>query len=88
MTRHEQGLQELAKVFGPDSSAATISMLNEIYEPFADFLIGTFGDIYGSDVLDLKAKELLVIASLVSQRDTRPQLKVHIKAALKAGLSK
>ncbi len=88
MSRHEKGLRELAKVFGKESAEATISMLQEIYAPSADFLIGTFGDMYGDEVLDLRAKELLVIASLISQRDTRPQLKVHIKAALKAGLSK
>ncbi len=88
MNRHEIGLQELVKVFGKESTEATVDMLREIYVPFADFLIGTFGDMYSDEVLDLKAKELLVIASLISQRDTRPQLKIHIKAALKAGLSK
>lgn len=88
MNRHEKGLQELAKVFGKESSEATVTMLKESYAPFADFLIRTFGDMYGDEVLDLKAKELLVIASLISQRDTRPQLKTYIKAALRAGLNK
>jgi 4-carboxymuconolactone decarboxylase len=60
--------------------------IQEIHPPFLDFLKGTFFDIYNDEILDLKTKEIIVITSLITQKDTKPQLKSHIKAALTAGV--
>ena len=50
-------------------------------------LLAGFGEVYGEEVLDLKTKEIIVLSSLITQKDTKPQLKMHIQASLQAGLS-
>jgi 4-carboxymuconolactone decarboxylase len=46
-----------------------------------------FGDIYSRNVLDLKSKEIAVVAALAAMGNTQPQLKVHINGALNTGCS-
>lgn len=87
MNQLEHGSKLMEKVFGNDVANQISQNLQASYPPMLDFLKSTFGEIYSNDVLDLKTKEIIVISSLVTQKDTKPQLKVHIKAALRAGLS-
>jgi 4-carboxymuconolactone decarboxylase len=47
-----------------------------------------FGDLYTRDVLDSKTRELATIAALTVQGSSLPQLKVHVKGALKCGATK
>ena len=44
-----------------------------------------FGDIYSRPALDLKKRELAVVAALTSLGNAGPQLKVHIHGALNVG---
>mgnify|MGYP003639729184 CR=1 FL=1 len=45
-----------------------------------------FGEFYAKDdLLDLKTRELVTIATLVTQGSTLPQLKIHIEGALNVG---
>ncbi len=62
--------------------------LNEISPDFFNLLKGTFYDIYSDKTLSLKIKEIVVISSLITQKDTKNQLKGHFAAALKAGVTK
>lgn len=87
MNKIEQGKQLRAEVFGDELSEASSQFLQSIYPPMLNFLDSTFGEVYGENVLDLKTKEIIVLASLVTQKDTKPQLKVHIHASLRAGIT-
>ena len=47
----------------------------------------SFGDIYSRDGLDLKSKEIAVVAALTALGNARPQLKIHLNGALYTGSS-
>lgn len=65
---------------------AVIARLREFIPDFADYLVEfPFGDIYSRPGLDLKARELAVIASLTALGNATPQLEVHINGALNVG---
>lgn len=87
MNKIEQGKQLRVEVFGDELSEASSQFLQSIYPPMLNLLDSTFGEVYGENVLDLKTKEIIVLASLVTQKDTKPQLKVHIQASLRAGIT-
>lgn len=86
--RKEKGAALMAEIFTEQAANSIEQQLNKIYPPFLDFLQETFSDIYSDHTLDLKTKEIIVLTTLITQKDTKPQLKTHIKAALKAGVTK
>lgn len=47
-----------------------------------------FGDIYTRPKLDLKSREIGVVAALTAMGNAAPQLKVHIHGALNVGCSR
>jgi 4-carboxymuconolactone decarboxylase len=47
-----------------------------------------FGDIYSRAGLDLKSREVAVVAALTALGNAAPQLKVHIHGALNVGCTK
>ena len=47
-----------------------------------------FGELYTRDVIDLKTRELCTVAALTVQGFSLPELKLHIKAALRCGASR
>ncbi len=61
------------------------------YDPwlpgFSEWQVGTvYGGVYARDGLDYKTRQLATVAALaVLGGQTRPQLKVHVKAALSIG---
>ena len=87
MNKTEQGRQLRAEVFGDEFSEASTQYLQGIYPPMLNLLYSTFAEVYGDNVLDLKTKEIIVLSSLITQKDTKPQLKLHIQAALRAGVT-
>ena len=46
-----------------------------------------FGDIYTKNGLDLKSKEIAVVAALTAMGTAKPHLKIHINGALNTGSS-
>jgi 4-carboxymuconolactone decarboxylase len=52
------------------------------------FVAYPFGEIYSRPGLDLKTRELVAIASLAAMGNARPQLVMHVHAALRAGCSR
>jgi 4-carboxymuconolactone decarboxylase len=46
------------------------------------------GDIYARDGLDFRSRELVAISSLATLGDTGPHLRIHIRAALRMGITK
>lgn len=87
-TRYERGLELLAEVDG-EGGANVIESLDEIAPDVGRYIVEfAFGEIYDRDALSLRDRELATIASLCTQGACEPQLKVHIRGALNAGLSR
>ena len=86
--RYEKGLAMLRKVDGKGGEAV-VESLKDIAPDFARYLIEfPFGDIYARPGLDLKSREIAVVAALTALGNAAPQLKVHIAAAMHVGCTK
>ena len=86
--RYERGWAKLREIDG-EQGERVIASLRDIAPDFARLLIEfPFGDIYTRSGLDLKARELAVVAALTALGNAAPQLKVHIHGALNVGCSR
>lgn len=84
--RYARGLAKLEEI---DGAAGThvIDSLRDIAPDFARYLIEfPFGDIYSRPGLDLRSREIAVVAALTAMGNAAPQLKVHIGGALNVGV--
>lgn len=87
-SRYTRGLAKLQEIDG-DGGQRVIDSLHGIAPDFARYLIEfPFGDIYSRPGLDLRSREIAVVAALTALGNATPQLKVHIKAALNVGVAK
>lgn len=86
-SRYDRGLAKLHEIDG-EAGANVISSLRDIAPDFARYLIEfPFGDIYSRPGLDLRSREIAVVAALTALGNAAPQLKVHIEGALNVGVS-
>ena len=86
-SRFTLGLALLSKIDG-DAGHSVIESLQDICPDLARFTIEyPFGDIYSRPALDLKSREIATVAALTALGNCRPQLKVHLNAALNVGCS-
>jgi len=84
-TRYQQGWAKLKEVDG-QVGEKVIESLRDIAPDFARMLIEfPFGDIYTRPDLDLKTRELAVVAALTALGNATPQLKVHLQGARNVG---
>jgi 4-carboxymuconolactone decarboxylase len=85
--RYEQGLAKLREIDG-EAGQRVVDSLADIAPDFARYLIEfPFGDIYSRPGLDLKSREIAVVAALTALGNAAPQLKVHIQGALNVGVT-
>lgn len=83
--RYQRGWEKLKEVDG-EAGERVIESLRDIAPEFARILIEfSFGDIYSRPGLDLKSREIAVVAALTALGNATPQLKVHIHGALNVG---
>lgn len=86
--RYLRGWAKLKEVDG-EAGENVIASLRGIAPDFARLIIEfPFGDIYSRPGLDLKTRELAVVAALTAMGNAAPQLKVHIQGALNVGCSR
>ena len=86
--RYERGWEKLKEVDG-EAGERVIDSLKDIAPDFARYLIEfPFGDIYSRPGLDLKSREIAVVAALTALGNATPQLKVHIHGALNVGCTR
>lgn len=87
-TRFARGLEKLKEIDGA-AGEKVIASLADIAPDFARYVIEfPFGDIYSRPQLDLKSREIAVVAALTALGNAAPQLKVHIHGALNVGCSR
>jgi len=83
--RYKRGWEKLKEIDG-EAGEKVIDSLKNIAPDFARYLIEfPFGDIYSRPQLDLKSREIAVVAALTAMGNAAPQLKVHIHGALNVG---
>lgn len=86
--RYERGLAMLRAIDGKGGEYV-VESLQDIAPDFATYLIEfPFGDIYSRPGLDVKSREIAVIAALTALGNAAPQLKVHLAAALHVGCTR
>lgn len=86
--RYVRGLEKLKEIDG-QAGENVIESLRDIAPDFARLIIEfPFGDIYSRPGLDLKSRELAVVAALTAMGNAVPQLKVHIHGARNVGCSR
>ncbi len=87
-SRYSRGWEKLREIDG-QAGERVIASLSDIAPDFAKYLIEfPFGDIYSRPKLDLKAREIGVVAALTALGNAAPQLKVHIHGALNVGCTR
>ncbi|MGE0076397.1 MAG: carboxymuconolactone decarboxylase family protein [Bacteroidales bacterium] len=85
--RFKKGWQMLKEIDG-EAGEKVIESLGCIFPDLETYIIEyAFGDIYSRGELDLKSKEIAVVAALTAMGNTQPQLKVHVNGALNTGSS-
>jgi 4-carboxymuconolactone decarboxylase len=86
--RYERGWEKLKEIDG-EAGQRVIDALGDIAPDFARYLIEfPFGDIYSRPALDLKSREIAVVAALTALGNAAPQLRVHIHGALNVGCTR
>lgn len=87
-SRYDRGLAKLEEIDG-EAGTNVIHSLRDIAPDFARYLIEfPFGDIYSRPGLDLRSREIAVVAALTALGNAAPQLKVHIEGALNVGVTR
>jgi 4-carboxymuconolactone decarboxylase len=86
--RYSRGLAKLNEIDGAQGQRV-VDSLKDIAPDFARYLIEfPFGDIYSRPGLDLKSREIAVVAALTALGNAAPQLKVHVHGALNVGCTR
>lgn len=89
MALRQKGLELLEVLHGGHAGAAMVAELQEVCPSFADITIEwAIGGIMSRPGLDLKTRELVLVASCVTMGHAMPQLRAHAEAALKLGATK
>lgn len=87
-SRYQRGLAKLKEIDG-EAGERVVESLAGIASDFARYLVEfPFGDIYSRPGLDLKSREIAVVAALTALGNAAPQLKVHVHGALNVGASR
>ena len=85
---YQRGMHEIRKQLGPMADSY-IRKIKALAPEFAWVNVTfPFGELYTRDVIDLKTRELCTVAALTVQGFSLPELRLHIKAALRCGASR
>lgn len=86
--RYRRGWEKLREVDG-DAGEKVIASLKDVAPDLGRYTIEfPFGDVYSRPNLDLKNREMCVVAALTALGNAAPQLRVHIHGALNVGVTR
>jgi 4-carboxymuconolactone decarboxylase len=87
--RYQKGLKLFEDLMGKGKGDEIVNAFSEVSPDMADLAMEWgFHDIYSRPGLDLKHREMITIASLVTLGHSLPELKAHIEGGLNAGVTK
>ena len=85
--KYQKGVELFNKIHGGLSAEKIASDLQEVSPEIVTLIIEwIYGDLYADQAIDLRTREISNISALVAT-GSLPQLRNHIYAALKQGLS-
>jgi 4-carboxymuconolactone decarboxylase len=88
VNRRERGLRTLDET-SKGAGMKVVESMADIAPDMADFLIDfSYGTIFCRKILTPQLKEIIAIAGMTAAGTMKPQLQVHIKAALNVGLTR
>lgn len=90
---NEQNINKRGRVvmdlLSPGLSENLNNYLKEFDETLPNLITDyAFGSVIARDGMDLKTREMITIASLISLGNATPQLELHLKTALNVGVTK
>ncbi len=86
--KRNRGLQALAATSG-SAGEAVLQAMRDLAPPLADLLIDfSYGEVISRPHLSPVHKEICMIAAAAARGGMLPQLKVHVQAALRVGMSR
>lgn len=86
-SRRERGLATLSATSGP-SGEAVLRALGDTAPALADFILDfCYGDVFSRRVLDHATRSLVLVAAGVARGTMWHQVKVHMRAALRNGVT-
>ncbi len=86
--RFQRGLARLTEIHG-DYGRQVLASLDGVAPDLKQWVIAfAFGDIYTRPGLDLRSRQLVTLAALVTQGHGGSELKAHLRGALNVGLSR
>ncbi len=87
--KYNNGLELLKKLHGGHAGEALVNSLQDICPDFVTMTIEWgFGSIFNRPGLDIKTRELAIIAACVTLGTATAQLLAHIEAAINVGATK
>ncbi|MDF1759072.1 MAG: carboxymuconolactone decarboxylase family protein [Coxiellaceae bacterium] len=85
---YDKGLKLLNKLHGGQAGEQMVAELFELSPELVDMTIRwAFGEVHSRPGIDLKIRELVTIASCITDGAIQPQLRAHYEAALKIGVT-
>ena len=85
--QYERGLELLRRIDGA-AGEAVVNVLGKAFPDLAEIMVShAFGEVYSRPGLSLRDRELITLGALAALGNARPQLKVHLHAALNVGLT-
>ena len=85
---YQRGMTQIRKQLGPMADSY-IRNIKSLAPEFAWVNVTfPFAELYPRNVIDLKTRELCTVAALTVQGFSLPELKLHIRAALRCGASR
>ena len=85
---YRRGMAEIRKQLGPMADSY-IRNIKALAPEFAWVNVTfPFAELYPRNVIDLKTRELCTVAALTVQGFSLPELKLHVKAAVRCGASR
>lgn len=86
--RYRRGLARLAEIDG-EAGQRVVEQLRGIAPDLGRYIVEFgFGDVYSRRGLDLRSREIATVAGLTALGNARPQLEVHLNAALNVGCTR
>ncbi len=86
--RRARGAEKIGEILG-QTPGQVESSLGDIAPGLATYVLETiYGEIYQSDTLDARTRQIVTVAALATLGTAAPQLRTHIGGALRCGVSR
>ena len=87
-TRRARGARKIGEILGQTPEQVEGS-LGELAPQLATYVLETiYGEVYQSDTLDSRTRQIVTVAALATLGTAAPQLRTHIGGALRCGVTR